>query len=266
MRNLNQFITERLKIYSNANLKTLLTERLKINNNSKLSNVKLDRSFIDILDFIINDFEGYSFDSQWSLEFLYNIFCEAMPESAEVIHHAYNKNGKRIQSDMQMCTIKAGENLFHIKEDNNGQLEFDDNDKCLDIWGSGRESEVYFGICLIEDIFSKSTHFKIKEDQIDSSDIKNIFGIEDESKFKINISIYNVNGWKVYVGIICKKNATNLSNYIHTIVVLPNNNAYKNYYCCDGEGMTGSDDHYYGNDENDFKDGIKKLIENHLHL
>jgi len=250
MRNLNQFIIE----------------RLKITKDSKFSKVKLDRSFIDILSYVINDFEGTRFNARYSLEFLYNIFCEAMPESAEVIHHAYDKKGKRIQSDMQMCTIKAGENSFHIKEDNYGQLEFDDNDKCLDIWGSGRGSEVYFGVCLIEDVFNKSIHFKIKEDQIDLSDIKNIFGIEDESKFKIDIRVYNVNGWKVYVGTIHKKNATSLSNYIHTTVVLPNNNAYKNYYYCDGAGMTGSDDHYSGNDENDFKDSIKKLIENHLHL
>ena len=253
MRNLNQFIIE----------------RLKITKDSKFSKAKLDRSFIDILDFVIDDFEGYPFDSQWSLEFLYNIFCEAMPESAEVIHHAYDDNGKRIHGDMDMCIIQCGKNKFSIKEDNNGQLEFNDNDKWLDVFGSKRENELSFGLDLIEDVFNKSTHFKIKEDTISLNDVKNLLGINDDSNLYININYYNVNGWKVYHGTLYKYNKHgnySMSNNIWISIVLPNNNDYTKYYKCYGAGLYGSKKNYCGKDENKFKDVLKYQIENHLYL
>ena len=250
MKQLNNFIQEKLKI----------NQDIKVNDKEKNT---LDDSFIDTLDAIINDLEGSNFKSQWSLEFLYNIFCAAMPEKAEVMHTAYNEKGERL-NDLEMCTIKCGKNTFKIEEDRNGQLRFTDNGDFLDVFGSKRKNEFNFGLALITDVFIKSNHFKINSEKLSDNEIKKLLSI-DPSKVESNINFYNINGWKLYQGNLYEKNVSkSLSNNIYICIILPDDKNFKEYYVTYGAGLYGSKLSYQGEDENDFIDTINGLMEKHL--
>jgi len=249
MKKLNEFIIEKFKISS----KTISNQKQNT----------LDDSFIDTLDAIINDFEGSKFKSQWSLEFLYNIFCAAMPEKAEVIHTAYNKNGERLD-DLEMCTIKCGKNTFKIEEDHNGQLRFTDNGDFLDVFGTRKENEFNFGLSLITNIFTDSHHFKINSEKLSDNEIKKLLSI-DTTKIEPNIIFLNINGWKLYQGTLYVKNASkSLSNNIYICIILPDDKKFKNYYVTYGAGLYGSKLNYQGESEDDFRDTINGLLEKHL--
>lgn len=249
------------KLLQYVNEKLIINSKTKVNNRKN----KLDENFIDTLDAIINDFEGNNFNAQWSLEFLYNIFCAAMSEKAEVVHTAYNKKGERL-NDLEMCTIKCGKNTFKIEEDHNGQLRFTDNDKFINVFGSKRKNEFAFGLTLIIDVFGNSNckNFKIDSEDISDNEIKKLLSI-DPSKVESKIRLYDINGWKLYQGSLYEKNVSkSLANNIYVSIILPNNKNFGNYYVTYGAGLYGSKLKYQGEDENDFIDTINGLMENHL--
>lgn len=257
MRSINSFIFEKLRLNNDIN-KNIKTK----------DKIFLSDEFIDDLDNVINDYEP-NFKSEYSLDFLYNIFNSAMPDKAEVIHTAYDKNGKRIDDDMQMLSIKSKNNVFKISEDNYGQLKFTDNDKFIESWGlPKRKTEVDFGLNLITDVFNNDNckNFKIDKYNIDIEDFIDIFGIDSSKKLKSKIIQYNIPFYDVYSGSIREDGNTSdsLSNNLSIEIIIPNSKNFKPYFYVDGAGLYGSKKRYKGDNKSDFVEMINTLIKEHL--
>ena len=236
--------------------------------NESLSKQTLSDEFKTTLISLFNDWDK-TFESQYSLNFIYNILVEACKgKKAIVLETAYDENGKRKENENKLFSIKAGKNVLAFIQDNYRQIQILENGNYIDQLGTvGYDNELEFGLKLIK-ILQDTNNFKIKQHKYSNTQFEKDFGFSPKTypNLKCDIQMYDVNGWKVVNGFFDNKDRTeSWGNYLQSYFVYPNSSE-KPLYTCFGAGLHGYKESYYGTDENKFKETVVKILENHVNL
>ena len=113
--------------------------------NESLDKQSLPKEFKTTLTHLFNDYNK-NFESQYSLNFIYNILAEACKgKKVIVLETAYDENGKRKEGENKLFSIKAGKNILEFIQDNYRQIKVCENDDYIDLFGYGWDNEVEFG-------------------------------------------------------------------------------------------------------------------------
>ena len=236
--------------------------------NESLSKQTLSDEFKTTLISLFNDWDK-TFESQYSLNFIYNILVEACKgKKAIVLETAYDENGKRKENENKLFSIKAGKNRLEFIQDNYRQIQIYENGNYIDQFGTvGYDDELVFGLHLIK-ILQDTDNFKIKNYKYSNTQFEKDFGFSPKTypNLKCDIQMYDVNGWKVVNVFFDNKDRTeSWGNNLQCYFVYPNSSE-KPLYKCLGAGSTGYKESYYGSDENKFKEIVVKILENHVNL
>ena len=233
--------------------------------NESLNKQTLPNEFKTTLTSLFNDYNK-NFESQYSLNFIYNILAEAC-KKVIVLGTAYDENGKRKENENKLFSLKAGKNILEFIQDNYNQIKIYENDDYIDLFGSGWDNELEFGLKLIE-ILQDTNNFKIKNHKYSNIQFENDFGFSPKTypNLKYDIQMYYVNSWKVVNGFFnSKSRAESWGNNLYGYFVYPHSSEDP-FYTCYGAGWRGSEEKYEGPDENKFKETVVKILENHVHL
>ena len=127
-------------------MKSLLEYR-----NESLNKQTLSDEFKTTLISLFNDWDK-TFESQYSLNFIYNILVEACKgKKAIVLETVYDENGKRKENENKLFSIKAGKNILEFIQDNYRQIQILENGNYIDQFGTvGYDNELEFGLHLIK--------------------------------------------------------------------------------------------------------------------
>ena len=235
--------------------------------NESLDKQTLQNEFKTTLTSLFNDYNK-NFESQYSLNFIYNILAEACKgKKVIVIGTAYDENGKRKENENKLFSLKAGKNILEFIQDNYNQIKIYENDDYIDLFGSGWDNELEFGLKLIE-ILQDTNNFKIKNHKYSNIQFEKDFGFSPKTypNLKYDIQMYDVNGWKVVNGFFNNKDRTeSWGNNLYSYFVYPNSSK-ESWYSCWGAGSRGYKEKYEGPDENKFKETVVEILENHVHL
>ena len=235
--------------------------------NESLDKQTLPNEFKTTLTSLFNDYNK-NFESQYSLNFIYNILAEACKgKKVIVLGTAYDENGKRKENENKLFSLKAGKNILEFIQDNYNQIKIYENDDYIDLFGSGWDNELEFGLKLIE-ILQDTNNFKIKNHKYSNIQFEKDFGFSPKTypNLKYDIQMYYVNGWKVVNGFFnSKSRAESWGNNLYGYFVYPHSSEDP-FYTCYGAGWRGSEEKYEGPDENKFKETVVKILENHVHL
>ena len=235
--------------------------------NESLNKQTLSDEFKTTLISLFNDWDK-TFESQYSLNFIYNILVEACKgKKAIVLETVYDENGKRKENENKLFSLKAGKNILEFIQDNYNQIKIYENDDYIDLFGSGWDNELEFGLKLIE-ILQDTNNFKIKNHKYSNIQFEKDFGFSPKTypNLKYDIQMYDVNGWKVVNGFFNNKDRTeSWGNNLYSYFVYPNSSK-ESWYSCWGAGSRGYKEKYEGPDENKFKETVVEILENHVHL
>lgn len=235
--------------------------------NESLSKQTLPNEFKTTLTSLFNDLYK-DFESQYSLNFIYNILAEACKgKKVIVLGTAYDENGKRKENENKLFSIKAGKNILEFIQDNYRQINIYENGDYIDIFGTGWDNEVEFGLKLIE-ILQDTNNFKIKKHKYSNTQLEKDFGFSPKMypNLKYDVQMYDVNGWKVVNGFFENKDRSeSWGNNLYSYFIYPHSSEDP-FYTCYGAGWRGSEEKYEGPDENKFKETVVKILENHVHL
>ena len=128
--------------------------------NESLNKQTLPSEFKTTLTHLFNDYNK-NFESQYSLNFIYNILAEACKgKKVIVLGTAYDENGKRKENENKLFSLKAGKNILEFIQDNYNQIKIYENNDYIDLFGSGWDNELEFGLKLIE-ILQDTNNFKM---------------------------------------------------------------------------------------------------------
>lgn len=236
--------------------------------NESLSKQTLSDEFKTTLISLFNDWDK-TFESQYSLNFIYNILVEACKgKKAIVLETIYDENGKRKENENKLFSIKAGKNILEFIQDNYRQIQILENGNYIDQFGTvGHDNELEFGLHLIK-ILQDTDNFKIKNYKYSDTQFEKDFGFSPKTypNLKYDIQMYYVNGWKVVNGFFDNKDRTeSWGDNLQCYFVYPNSSE-KPLYTCFGAGLTSYKESYYGSDENKFKEIVVRILENHVNL
>ena len=235
--------------------------------NESLDKQTLPNEFKTTLTHLFNDYNK-NFESQYSLNFIYNILAEACKgKKVIVLGTAYDENGKRKENENKLFSLKAGKNILEFIQDNYNQIKIYENGDYIDLFGSEWDNELEFGLKLIE-ILQDTNNFKIKKHKYSNAQFEKDFGFSPETypNLKYDIQMYDVNGWKVVNGFFNNKDRTeSWGNNLYSYFVDPNSSK-EPWYSCWGAGSRGHKKSYTGTDENKFKETVVEILENHVHL
>ena len=235
--------------------------------NKSLDKQTLPNEFKTTLTSLFNDYNK-NFESQYSLNFIYNILAEACKGKKVIVFGtAYDENGKRKENENKLFSLKAGKNILEFIQDNYNQIKIYENDDYIDLFGSGWDNELEFGLKLIE-ILQDTNNFKIKNHKYSNIQFEKDFGFSPKTypNLKYDIQMYDVNGWKVVNGFFNNKDRTeSWGNNLYSYFVYPNSSK-ESWYSCWGAGSRGYKEKYEGPDENKFKETVVEILENHVHL
>ena len=235
--------------------------------NESLSKQTLPNEFKTTLTSLFNDLYK-DFESQYSLNFIYNILAEACKgKKVIVLGTAYDENGKRKENENKLFSIKAGKNILEFIQDNYRQINIYENGDYIDLFGTGWDNEVEFGLKLIE-ILQDTNNFKIKKHKYSNTQLEKDFGFSPKMyhNLKYDVQMYDVNGWKVVNGFFKNKDRSeSWGNNLYGYFIYPHSSEDP-FYTCYGAGWRGSEEKYEGPDENKFKETVVKILENHVHL
>lgn len=235
--------------------------------NESLDKQTLPNEFKTTLTSLFNDYNK-NFESQYSLNFIYNILAEACKgKKVIVLGTAYDENSKRKENENKLFSLKAGKNILEFIQDNYNQIKIYENDDYIDLFGSGWDNELEFGLKLIE-ILQNTNNFKIKKHKYLNTQFEKDFGFSPKTypNLKYDIQMYDVNGWKVVNAFFDNKDRTeSWGNNLYSYFVYPNSSK-EPWYSCWGAGSHGYKESYNGTDENKFKETVVEILENHVHL
>ena len=236
--------------------------------NESLDKQTLSDEFKTTLNSLFNDWDK-NFEAQYSLNFIYNILVEACKgKKAIVLGTAYDENGKRKENENKLFSIKAGKNILEFIQDNYNQIKIYENGDYIDLFGSGWDNELEFGLKLIE-ILQDTNNFKIKKHKYSNIQFEKDFGFSPKTypNLKYDIQMYDVNSWKVVKGFFNNKDRTeSWGNNLQSYIIYPNSSKFEPLYSCSGAGSHGYKESYDGTDENKFKETVIEILENHVHL
>ena len=236
--------------------------------NESLNKQTLSDDFKTTLNSLFNDWDK-NFESQYSLNFIYNILVEACKgKKAIVLETAYDENGKRKENENKLFSIKAGKNILAFIEDDYGQINIYENSDDIGVFGTvGWDNEIDFELELIK-ILQDTDNFKIKNYKYSNTQFEKDFGFSPKiyPNLKYDVQMYYVNGWKVVNGFFnSKSRAESWGNNLYSYFIYPHSSEDP-FYTCYGAGWRGSEEKYEGPDENKFKETVVKILENHVHL
>ena len=235
--------------------------------NESLDKQTLSDEFKTTLTHLFNDYNK-NFESQYSLNFIYNILAEACKgKKVIVLGTAYDENGKRKENENKLFSLKAGKNILEFIQDNYRQIQIYENGNYIGQFGSGWDNELEFGLKLIE-ILQDTNNFKIKKHKYSNIQFEKDFGFSHKTypNLKYDIQMYDVNGWKVVNGFFNNKDRTeSWGNNLYSYFVYPNSSK-EPWYSCWGAGSYGYKESYNGTDESKFKETVVEILENHVHL
>ena len=236
--------------------------------NESLDKQTLSDEFKTTLNSLFNDWDK-NFEAQYSLNFIYNILVEACKgKKAIVLGTAYDENGKRKENENKLFSLKAGKNILEFIQDNYNQIKIYENGDYIDLFGSGWDNELEFGLKLIE-ILQDTNNFKIKKHKYSNIQFEKDFGFSPKTypNLKYDIQMYDVNSWKVVKGFFNNKDRTeSWGNNLQSYIIYPNSSKFEPLYSCSGAGSHGYKESYDGTDENKFKETVIEILENHVHL
>ena len=236
--------------------------------NESLNKQTLPNEFKTTLTHLFNDYNK-NFESQYSLNFIYNILAEACKgKKVIVLGTAYDENGKRKENENKLFSLKAGKNILEFIQDNYNQIKIYENNDYIDLFGSGWDNELEFGLKLIE-ILQDTNNFKIKKHKYSNTQFENDFGFSPKTypNLKYDIQMYDVNSWKVVKGFFNNKDRTeSWGNNLQSYIIYPNSSEFEPLYSCSGAGSHGYKESYDGTDKNKFKETVIEILENHVHL
>ena len=178
-----------------------------------------------------------------------------------------DENGKRKENENKLFSLKAGKNILEFIQDNYNQIKIYENGDYIDLFGSGWDNELEFGLKLIE-ILQDTNNFKIKKHKYSNIQFEKDFGFSPKTypNLKYDIQMYDVNSWKVVKGFFNNKDKTeSWGNNLYSYFVYPNSSK-EPWYSCWGAGSHGYKESYNGTDENKFKETVVEILENHVHL